>query len=151
MSVHKIFIFLLPCFVIIAFFFNFWRFDQFYEVFSPDNNNKKVKEEKKKQKTKTKTLNPWIDLVNFSETRKKTNGSLSITQPIIEYRWCYFCLKIIHFSSCYFSSLFIFILLIHYSSCSEPITGHCDKTKILNSTIMTIIYFVRCSEVGGTA
>ena len=34
MSVHKIFIFLLRCFVIIA-------FCQFYEVFSPDNINKK--------------------------------------------------------------------------------------------------------------
>ena len=47
-----------------------------------------------------------------------------------------FCLKIILLSSCYFPSLFIFILLIHYSWCSELITGHCDKTKILNSTNM---------------
>ena len=29
-----------------------------------------------------------------------------------------------------------FYLLIHYSWCSELITGHCDKTKILNSTDM---------------
>ena len=62
MSVHKIFIFLLPCFVIIAF-VNFWRFDQFYEVFSTDNNNKKKETQEKKEKTKT--LNPWIDLVNL--------------------------------------------------------------------------------------
>ena len=33
-------------------------FDQFYEVFSPDNY-------KKKKEKKPKTLNPWIDLVNL--------------------------------------------------------------------------------------
>ena len=35
-----------------------------------------------------------------------------------------------------YSSLFILILLIHYSRCSELITGHCDKTQILNSKNM---------------
>ena len=41
------------------------RFDQFYEVFSPDNKKKKERKKKKKEKKKTKTLNPWIDLVNL--------------------------------------------------------------------------------------
>ena len=35
-----------------------------------------------------------------------------------------------------FSITLYFYLLIHYSWCSELITGHCDKTKILNSTNM---------------
>ena len=51
MSVHKIFIFLLQCFV------NFWRFDQFYEVFYPDNNNyQKIKKEKKKRKENAESM-----------------------------------------------------------------------------------------------
>ena len=62
MSVHKIFIFLLQFFLLLLFVI-FWRFDQFYKVFSP--HNKTEKKENKKNKTKTKTLNPWIDLVNL--------------------------------------------------------------------------------------
>ena len=37
-------------------FVNFWRFDQFYKVFYPDN----------EKKIKKKTLNLWIDLVNLN-------------------------------------------------------------------------------------
>ena len=35
-----------------------------------------------------------------------------------------------------FPTTLYFYLPIHYSWCSELITGHCDKTKILNSTNM---------------
>ena len=37
-------------------FVNFWRVDQFYEMFSPDD---------KKKNKKKKMLNPWIDFVNL--------------------------------------------------------------------------------------
>ena len=56
MSVHEIFIFLLPCFVIIAFLSIFDASINFMRCFPLMI---------KKKKTKTKTLNPWIDFVNL--------------------------------------------------------------------------------------
>ena len=58
MSVHSSVCFYCHVFLLLPF-VSFWRFDQFYEVFSPHN------KKEKKEKTKTKTLNPWIDLVNL--------------------------------------------------------------------------------------
>ena len=62
MSVHNIFIFLLPCFVIIVFLSIFDASINFMRCFPLIIKNK---ETKKKNKKKTKTLNPWIDLVNL--------------------------------------------------------------------------------------
>ena len=59
MSVHNIFIFLLPCFVIIVFLSIFDASINFMRCFPL------IIEKKKEKKTKTKKLNPWIDLVNL--------------------------------------------------------------------------------------
>ena len=59
MSVHNIFIFLLPCFVIIVFLSIFDASINFMRCFPL------IIEKKKEKKTKTTTLNPWINLVNL--------------------------------------------------------------------------------------
>ena len=108
MSVHKIFIFLLPCFVIIA-------FCQFLTLRSMG-------------------LDWLLLILSTSHIQNKRIGIYYLTH--YQMQVVLFLFKNNSFQLVLFPITLYFYLLIHYSWCSELITGHCDKTKILNSKNM---------------